>query len=84
MQSHARDNRVWHVTLVYEGGPREGERDEPLLQCHPEALLCWALGPRDPRGRQWGYGVNTRRIDPASLTGVIRVRWQILDHRARR
>lgn len=68
----------WKMTLVYEGGPLNGDRTSEVLTTNPETVVVMLWGQRGRDGTQWGYTVAERKIDRQAGTAVLTLRWGAL------
>jgi hypothetical protein len=68
----------YSVTLIYEGGPLDGDRTSPVLTLNPETLVIMEFAPPGRDGVQWGYTIADRRVDRTAGTAVLTLRWSVL------
>lgn len=68
----------YKMTLVYEGGPLDGDRTSEVSSMDPETVIVMHWGNPDRYGTQWGYTVAERKIDRQAGTAVLTLRWRAL------
>jgi hypothetical protein len=60
----------WTVTVIYEGGPRDGDREAPVLRNNPLTLIVLDMAAAG-KGDQWEYTLGKRQLDPAARCAVL-------------
>jgi hypothetical protein len=67
------DNFAWSVTLIYEGGPRDGQREGRNMREDPEQLTIVQFVDRV--GGEQVYTIADRQIDRTAGTAVLTLRY---------
>ena len=76
MSESRADDFAWAITLIYEGGPRDGQREGKNMREDPQGLTIEQFG--DPGGEQ-AYTIGDRQIDRAAGTAVVTLRYGIAE-----
>ena len=63
---------VWAVTLIYAGGPRDGQREGRNMREDPQDLTIVQLVEG---GGEHSYTIVDRQIDRAARTAVLTLRY---------
>ena len=66
MTKSTSDNLLWSVTFIYEGGPRDGQREGRNMREDPQDLQFV-----DDVGGKHAYTITDRQIDRAARTAVL-------------
>ena len=64
---------AWAVTLIYEGGPRDGQREGRNMREDPQDLT---IMPGGDLGGQQAYTIADRQIDRVAGTAALTLRYR--------